>query len=1068
MTSSPIRPRLRGLFIRLGVCVVLAAATTAHASATRVLDDFEALDGWTVVTSEGASLQIASDTGFRGRGMRLDFDLRGGGYVNVNKAFDLPLPDNYVFSFRVRGDAPVNGFEFKVLDTTGRNVWWHTDRHMEFPHRWERRQIRRSRLVFAWGPSGGTPLDTAGSLEFTITAATGGKGSVWIDDLEIAELDPTGASDILPTVSASTELTGFPAANVLASGSGWRSEPLPDPQWLQLDFGTVRELGGIVLTWDDTDFATSYQVRTSKDGRRWRSWRSQLIGNGGRDYIDMPDADARYLRIEMHQSSRGKGYALRAAEVRPFAFSATPNHFFAAVATEATRGWYPRYFLGEQTWWTPVGIAGDSHEALLSADGVLEVDEGDFSIEPFLRVDGVLQTWADRKSQPSLLDGHLPIPTVTRKADSLELGITAIATGVPGSSATWVRYRVRNTGPSAVAADLFLAMRPFQVNPPWQSLRRPGGFAPIRSIRIDKGIVRINEQIGIHLLNRPDASGAAVFAESALIEDIARGGVPPHPEVDDPDGYAAAAARYEVRLEPGESRDIIVAIPFRGSAADVSVAEAPDPQTRFADLLAEVRGDWQRLTSRVVYRIPAPDEHLGRIARSTLAWILVNADRPAIQPGSRAYARSWIRDGAETTAALVQSGAPGEGAAFLRWFAGHQWPSGKVPCCIDSRGRDPVPEHDSPGQLIFAIAEYYRYSRDIGLVADLWPNVIAAADYLTELRAQRLTPAYDTSDLRLFRGLVPESISHEGYASQPMHSYWDDFFAVRGFRDAAFLARLVGDDVRARIYRDNAVAMATDVRASIELAMQRHGIDYIPGAAELGDFDANSTAIAVAPLGEAALLPEIALRNTFTRYLGNLEARLAGTADWEGYTPYELRNADALLRLGEPASALRVLRAVVADQRPAAWNQWQEIVWRDATAPRFIGDMPHTWIGAMYLRVLRSLFAYEDEASDALVLGAGLAPEWIDAAEGVGVERLPTHYGTLSLHVRRETPRSVRVRIDGDVRVPEGKLRIRLPIDAPLRRVVVDGKAITSFDARTVSLDCSSCVAILEYGDPAS
>ena len=37
-------------------------------------------------------------------------------------------------------------------------------------------------------------------------------------------------------------------------------------------------------------------------------------------------------------------------------------------------------------------------------------------------------------------------------------------------------------------------------------------------------------------------------------------------------------------------------------------------------------------------------------------------------------------------------------------------------------------------------------------------------------------------------GLLPESVSHEGYLAQPVHSYWDDFWALRGFKDAAFMA----------------------------------------------------------------------------------------------------------------------------------------------------------------------------------------------------------------------------------------------------------------------------------------
>ena len=39
-----------------------------------------------------------------------------------------------------------------------------------------------------------------------------------------------------------------------------------------------------------------------------------------------------------------------------------------------------------------------------------------------------------------------------------------------------------------------------------------------------------------------------------------------------------------------------------------------------------------------------------------------------------------------------------------------------------------------------------------------------------------------------FYGMVPESISHEGYSAKPMHSYWDTFFILRGLKDAAFLA----------------------------------------------------------------------------------------------------------------------------------------------------------------------------------------------------------------------------------------------------------------------------------------
>src|SRR5581483_11320127 len=143
---------------------------------------------------------------------------------------------------------------------------------------------------------------------------------------------------------------------------------------------------------------------------------------------------------------------------------------------------------------------------------------------------------------------------------------------------------------------------------------------------------------------------------------------------------------------------------------------------------------------------------------------------------------------------------------------------------------------DSGGELVWAVAEYYRYTHDVGFLHDMWPRVVAAVEYLDALRKRRMTDEYRTGDKAVFYGLLPESISHEGYAAHPVHSYWDDFFALRGFKDAAELAAIVGDDERAARY----AALRDDFRgtllASIARTMTTHGIDYIPGSADLGDF----------------------------------------------------------------------------------------------------------------------------------------------------------------------------------------------------------------------------------------
>ncbi|KAG1311536.1 hypothetical protein G6F63_016308 [Rhizopus arrhizus] len=113
--------------------------------------------------------------------------------------------------------------------------------------------------------------------------------------------------------------------------------------------------------------------------------------------------------------------------------------------------------------------------------------------------------------------------------------------------------------------------------------------------------------------------------------------------------------------------------------------------------------------------------------------------------------------------------------------------------------------------------------------------------------------------------------------------------------------------------------------------MQQHNIDYLPGSAALGDFDATSTPIALAPGGEQGRLPQQALEATFERYWKEFVARRDGKREWKDYTPYEWRNVAAFVRLGWRDRAWQATGFFFKDRAPQAWNQWAEVVSR---APR--------------------------------------------------------------------------------------------------------------------------------------
>ena len=1043
----------RSVVLPLAFLVAFICDGLVVASEPTVLDAFEDLTGWTAVTSKGARLEIAGDTGQTGAGMRLDFDFAAGrGFVIARKPFSLALPDNYALTFCIKGEAPVNEFEFKLIGSQGNKIWWYRQSDFGFPAEWRRVAVKKWQLQVAWGsPDGSAPGDVE-AIEFAISVPKRGKGSVWIDELRLEERPTRHAHEAAPKVTASASEIGHKPGHALDRDpeTSWKSGALQERQWLLVDFLAKREYGGLAIDWEQDDYAIAYEVQVSDDGTSWAPAHTVRTGNGGRDYAYMPDAESRYVRLDLQQSSRGKGYGIRTITVKPSEFSASINRFFTAIARDAPRGLYPKYFHGEQTYWTLIGVAGDDKEGLLNEEGAVEVDKGAFTIEPFLYADGRLITWDVVERVQELAKDYLPVPSVTWRHGPLALRVTAFATGESGASTLYARYRIENSGGESLTVSLFLAIRPFQVSPPWQALNMLGGVSPIHEIKYEGQSVLVDGSRAVVSLTRPERFGAATFDQGPVTEYLLRNEVPPQTTVSDPFGYASGALEYRLDVPGKSAKDVYVAIPFHGLDLESPTGgEAIDLANLGPAELEEAKRLWEEELDVAEIRLPPEADRITRTLKSTLAYILINRDGPAIQPGSRCYSRSWIRDGALTSAALLGVGHTREVREFIEWFARFQFQDGKIPCCVDGRGPDAVPENDSNGEFIYAVMEYYRYTRDVGFLRKMWPHVLKAVEFIDAMRRQRTTDAYTTPEMLPFYGLVPESISHEGYSSHPVHSYWDDFFVLRGLKDAASMALVLGDQERAVSFAELRNGFRNDLYASISRTMAKHGIDYIPGSVELGDFDPTSTTVAVAPGGELESLPEPALTRTFEYYYTGFLQRRNGDNDWWAYTPYELRTVGTFVELGQRERALEILDFFFADQRPAPWNQWAEVVWRDPMAPRFIGDMPHTWVGSDYIRAVRSLFAFERESDRALVIAAGIPRQWVESDAGVSVKRLPTYYGTLGYSLRSQGPNELRLSLSGDLSLPPGKIVVKPPLVQSLTAVTVNGKPVDTFDAES-------------------
>ena len=550
--------------------------------------------------------------------------------------------------------------------------------------------------------------------------------------------------------------------------------------------------------------------------------------------------------------------------------------------------------------------------------------------------------------------------------------------------------------------------------------------------------------------------GATRLDRGDIIDHLRAGTLPARARADDPLGFASGALEFRLQVGARDSQSVSVLVPLRAGTPDVAVA-AGDVD----GLERQVAQRWAASLRPLEIDLPPSARDVVETLDAQLAWILVNRDGPSIQPGSRSYDRSWIRDGSLTSSALLRLGHADEVRHFIEWFAAFQYEDGKVPCCADARGPDPVTENDSHGQLIYTIAEYHRFTGDRAFVARLWPRVVRAIFHLDAQRAQRRTAEWRAPDKRRYFGLLLPSISHEGYPN-PMHSYWDDFFAYRGYADAVYLAGVLGKSGEQTRFAASRDTFTRDLAASVRATMEEKRIDYVPGCAELGDFDATSTTVALAPTAAADVLPDEAVRRTFERYWRFFDERRSGRAKWDAFTPYEVRTIGSFVRLGWRDRANAALRYFLAHRRTAGWRQWSEVEHRDLRAPRFLGDIPHTWVGSDYVRSVLDLFAYDRPADSAWVVARGVPLAWAREAEGLRVSGLATPFGTFGYRMRAFADR-VEVAIDGGFRPPPGGVVVEPPGDRPFASASIDGEAARLEDGR-VTVRVLPAKVVFRYG----
>jgi hypothetical protein len=136
------------------------------------------------------------------------------------------------------------------------------------------------------------------ALAVTFTAGTAGRAQA-----------ATLLSQGMPATASSLENASFPASAAVDGNTSTRwSSAFSDPQWLQVDLGSVSTISQVVLDWE-TAYATAFQIQTSTDGTNWTSIYSTTTGTGGTQTLNVTGT-GRYVRMYGTARATQWGYSL--------------------------------------------------------------------------------------------------------------------------------------------------------------------------------------------------------------------------------------------------------------------------------------------------------------------------------------------------------------------------------------------------------------------------------------------------------------------------------------------------------------------------------------------------------------------------------------------------------------------------------------------------------------------------------------------------------------------------------------------------------------------------------------
>lgn len=434
----------------------------------------------------------------------------------------------------------------------------------------------------------------------------------------------------------------------------------------------------------------------------------------------------------------------------------------------------------------------------------------------------------------------------------------------------------------------------------------------------------------------------------------------------------------------GQAADFVV----QYSTMTTNTTEAVTVQQAKASLKEAIEY-WEKKAGLPFDRIQVPDAGIQALIDSSIRNIWqareIKKGLPAFQVGPTCYRGLWIVDGAFLLEAAALVGAGDQARNGVAYELTHQQADGSIKVMRNFSKEN--------GIVLWTCVRHAQLTQDKAWLASIWPKLTLIAKHIKTLRGETLKNETPLDD-----GLVPPSLSDGGVAG--VHpEYTNPYWNLLGLRSFIQAARWLKKNDEANTWQAEYDSFMTAFQKAAQRDMKKDpkGNPYLPTR-----MDGNCSP----QRGQWAFCQAVYPGQIFAKddplVAGNM-AMLAATekqgmvygTGWDAkgiWNYFASFYGHAWLWQGNGRKAAEVLYSFANHAAPV-------LVWREEQSLKGepfekVGDMPHNWASAEFIRLTVHLLALD--RGNELHLFEGLPAEWAKPGMKTTLNGVATPFGPLT------------------------------------------------------------------------